>query len=178
METVMELVDTSQAQPTTLALATKDGVYIQVSHGLSEEPGWRAQYNSALTQGKQVGFYHYAETSEVVDEAHTFWELVASGGFRPGLGYALDAETGQSDLWVSQFRQTIPAPLVLYSDMDGFTNWMHGTYNQYPLNWVASPNGPPTIAWLVWQYTQETLGGVLYDCDKTNSRITFPPLWP
>lgn len=173
----MELVDTSQAQPTTLALATKDGVYIQVSHGLVEEPGWRSQYNSALAQGKQIGFVHFAETSEVVDEAQMFWSLCDSGKFNPGLGYALDSETGQSSLWIDQFRQSIPAPLVLYSNMDGFENWMQGKYNNYPLNWVASST-VPTIAWLIWQYSQELLGGVLYDCDKTQGRIIFPPLWP
>jgi hypothetical protein len=176
----LQLVDVSKSQPANLTLTGKDGVFIQVSHGTEEEPGWRDQYNSAIGQGKQIGFYHFAETTAVVDEAHFFWDLIGGGWENPipQLGFALDAETGQDEIWVSQFRQVIPAPLILYSDLDGFDTSMHGTYNQYPLNWVGWPHSlPPPISWLIWQYGQATLGGVVYDLDRTNSRITFPPYW-
>lgn len=165
--------DWAKYQPNNDSVRGLDFVILQTSFATTEEPGWRDKYNFVRSQGKQVGFYHFYTSTNVVAETEFFASLVLGSWDTnppPYMGYWGDFEQSFMDsTYIDEARQTFKSPMGVYGPL-GMFHSNYPEYQHYPINWVASPDETPNVDWVMWQYGQAN--GM--DMNRTQGRIQFP----
>jgi hypothetical protein len=182
----MSWVDVSHWQPAgSVNFAAYDGAIIEVSHELVEDPLWRVHFNAVVAAHRPLGLYHYAGSSPQA-EAEMFFGLV--GFLAPAQvhgGYWLDAEDGQDNVWVDEFRSAVRLPWCgLYSNLAGF-NGPLVAYQHFGINWLAMPTGTVvpegwTIPDHIMVQTRQDLtlvNGIKVDVDEILTAQPYPGAW-
>lgn len=144
-----------------------DFVWMKASEGETvRDSRFEANYDAATAAGLRVGAYHYFRFDcDGVMQAMNLCQALDDRV--PSLGVAIDVEEESNASGVDNevildnlekmidYLQMRGYPIVLYSNKEGFIDYFHDRFSQYPI-WICSfSDFSPSddIAWTFWQYS-------------------------
>lgn len=155
-----------------------DFVFIKASEGTDfRDKRFTANIDSATAHGIPAGAYHFFRyDKDGVAQAVNLCN--ALGGRVPQLGVVIDVEDagnphdGNPDVVVGNLAEMIDylnlrgLPVMIYTNKDGYNQFLRRAYNGYPL-WICSFNNHPIDAeWIFWQYSHNgRVDGIRGDVD-------------
>ncbi|MBQ7041531.1 MAG: hypothetical protein IJN66_02330 [Muribaculaceae bacterium] len=155
-----------------------DFVFIKATEGATfKDPRFHSNYNKALKSGLKVGAYHFFRfnTDGYLQALNILHSLK---GKHLDLPIAIDIEEYTNDrntpteYIISQISTLINTfknnnlPFIFYTNKNGYTRFIKGNFDEYPL-WICSFSNPPiSEKWQFWQYSHKgTIKGVFGNID-------------
>lgn len=155
-----------------------DFVFIKATEGATfKDVRFHSNYNNAREAGLKVGAYHFFKFNtdgnlQALNILHCLKEKSLDLPFVIDIEeYTNDKNTPTEDviLQLSALINTLQdynLPIMLYSNKKGFTRFIKGRFDEYPL-WICSFTNPPIDGeWLFWQYSHKgSVEGISGDTD-------------
>ena len=169
-----------------------DFVFIKATEGGSfKDQRFHSNYNNARKAGLKVGAYHFFKFNTDGDlQALNIIHCLRGKSLDLPLvidieEYSNDKDTPTEDV-ISQLSaliytlQVYNLPIMLYSNKKGYSRFIKGRFDKYPL-WICSFTDPPIDGkWLFWQYSHKgSVKGISGDTDLNtfNGSYTDWELW-
>lgn len=155
-----------------------DFVFIKATEGATfKDSRFHDNYNNARKAGLKVGAYHFFRFN-IDGKLQALNILNSIKGKSFDLPFVIDIEefTNNKNIptetIISQLSILINTlqennqPLMLYTNKKGFTRFIKGRFDEYPL-WICSFTNPPIDGeWLFWQYSHKgSVKGISGDTD-------------
>ena len=155
-----------------------DFVFIKATEGATfKDTRFHSNYNNAKKAGLKVGAYHFFRFN-TDGNLQALNILHSLKGKKLDLPIVIDIEeysnnknTPTADVITHlsaliNVLQDYNKPLMLYTNKKGFTRFIKGIFDEYPL-WICSFTNPPIDGeWLFWQHSHKgTIKGISGDTD-------------
>ncbi len=155
-----------------------DFVFIKATEGATfKDSRFHDNYNNARKAGLKVGAYHFFRFN-IDGKLQALNILNSIKGKSFDLPFVIDIEefTNNKNIptetIISQLSILINTlqennqPLMLYTNKKGFTRFIKGRFDEYPL-WICSFTNPPIDEkWLFWQHSHKgSIDGISEDTD-------------
>lgn len=128
------------------------------------DPRFDENYRKAMDCRMYVGAYHFFRFDvDGVVQARNFMEAV--DGKDLSVPLVIDVEEYGNPIFFStekvvrRLRDMIDEltvneyPIMIYTNKDGYTKFVRGNFDDYPLWLCTFTNPPETIEWTMWQYS-------------------------
>lgn len=164
-------VDVSSYQPTDYSTKGLDFAFIKITEGTSyTNPKWVDQRQTARDAGMATGFYHFARSGSMSNQADYFLSKI---NLVKGDMLALDWEdaevsNAEKDAWIKYVQDKRPnTKVLLYCNTDFWLNRDTTSFAGDGL-WIAHYNGKPGSPgvqhpWRFHQYTSDPIDTNLGD---------------